>query len=75
MKRKGLTVRRTTGGVPGRPRPEGVVKVVCDLEPRGFEGLEPDPEKLLPMVTTSRGEVSLRAAYPSLDTIYLATDC
>lgn len=58
------------GGVPGQPRPEGVVKVVCDLEPRGFEGLEPDPEKLLPMVTTSRGEVSLRAAYPVVGADY-----
>lgn len=31
--------RLGAGGVPGQPRPPGVVKLVCDLEDRGLEGL------------------------------------
>ncbi|MBU2960364.1 glucan biosynthesis protein D [Citreicella sp. C3M06] len=51
------------GGVPGQPRPDGVVKIVCDFDGFGFDGLERGPG-VVPVVTTSRGETGGYAAYP-----------
>ena len=51
------------GGVPGQPRPAGVVKFVCDLDGRGFEGLDRS-SGVEAVVEASRGTVGLTVAYP-----------
>lgn len=58
-----LAVRIGEGGVPGQPRPENTVKVVCDLEGRGFEGLGRGDGVAL-KVGASRGVVSGEVVYP-----------
>ncbi|GGE29101.1 glucans biosynthesis protein [Gemmobacter megaterium] len=55
------------GGVPGQPRPHNVVKVVCDLENRGLEGLGRGDGVELD-VTVSRGVVGNTAVYPVVGT-------
>jgi glucans biosynthesis protein len=57
------------GGTPGQPRPEGVVKIVCDFDKLGFEGLERGPT-IQPVVTTSRGTTDNYAAYPVVNEDY-----
>ncbi|WP_116132182.1 glucan biosynthesis protein [Tropicimonas sp. IMCC34043] len=58
-----LAVRIGEGGVPGQVRPENVVKVVCDLEGRGLEGLgRGDGVEL--NVSASRGTVTDEVVYP-----------
>ena len=56
-------VRLGKGGIPGQPRPADTVKVVCDLDSTGFDGLTRGPLTST-MVTTSRGVISNEAAYP-----------
>ena len=51
------------GGVPGQPRPANVIKVVCDLEGRGFEGLDRS-SGVEAVVSVSRGTLGLTVAYP-----------
>lgn len=51
------------GGVPGQPRPANVIKVVCDLDGRGFEGLDRS-SGVEAVVSTSRGTLGLTVAYP-----------
>lgn len=51
------------GGVPGQPRPENVVKFVCDLDGRGFDGLDRS-SGVEAIVQASRGELGLTVAYP-----------
>ncbi len=51
------------GGVPGQPRPENVIKVVADLEGRGFEGLDRS-SGVEAVVNASRGTLGLTVAYP-----------
>ncbi len=55
------------GGVPGQPRPPGVVKVVCDLENRGLEGLARGDGVDLD-VAASRGAVGNVSVYPVVGT-------
>ncbi|MBR9840434.1 MAG: glucan biosynthesis protein D [Rhodobacteraceae bacterium] len=64
-----LATRIGAGGIPGQPRPEGVVKIVCDFDNHGFEELTRDPG-IRPVVTASRGTVSGFAAYPVVDEDY-----
>ena len=64
-----LATRIGAGGIPGQPRPEGVVKIVCDFENHGFEELTRDPG-IRPVVTASRGTVGGFAAYPVVDEDY-----
>ncbi|NDW01022.1 glucan biosynthesis protein [Salipiger sp. PrR002] len=59
-------VRIGRGGIPGQPRPADTVKIVCDFEPMGMEGIERGPETL-PVVSASRGEISGEAAYQVVD--------
>lgn len=58
-----LATRIGAGGVPGQPRPKGVVKVVCDLEGRGFEGIASRDPSLAVKVSASRGDVGGEAIY------------
>jgi glucans biosynthesis protein len=51
------------GGVPGQPRPANVVKFVCDLDGRGFEGLDRS-SGVEAVVEASRGTLGLTVAYP-----------
>jgi glucans biosynthesis protein len=51
------------GGVPGQPRPPDTVKFVCDLDGRGFEGLDRS-SGVEAVVQASRGTVGLTVAYP-----------
>jgi glucans biosynthesis protein len=51
------------GGVPGQPRPENAVKFVCDLDGRGFQGLDRS-SGVEADVQASRGAISLTVAYP-----------
>jgi glucans biosynthesis protein len=64
-----ISTRIGAGGTPGQPRPDGVVKIVCDFDNSGFEQLERDPA-IQPVVTTSRGAVANLAAYPVVDEDY-----
>lgn len=56
-------VRLGKGGIPGQPRPADTVKVVCDFETTGFDGIERGPQTRV-VVSTSRGEIGGEAAYP-----------
>ena len=56
-------VRLGKGGIPGQPRPRDTVKVVCDFDTHGMEGLGRDPETTV-NVTASRGQIGGEAAYP-----------
>ncbi len=58
-----IATRIGAGGIPGQPRPEGVVKIVCDFDNMGFEDLDRDPG-IRPVVTASRGTTGNFAAYP-----------
>jgi glucans biosynthesis protein len=51
------------GGVPGQPRPANTVKFVCDLDGRGFEGLDRS-SGVEAVVEASRGTLGLTVAYP-----------
>lgn len=55
------------GGVPGQPRPRGVVKVVCDLENRGLEDLGRGDGVDLD-VSTSIGSIGNVSVYPVVGT-------
>ncbi|QPM90540.1 glucan biosynthesis protein [Pseudooceanicola algae] len=63
------STRIGAGGVPGQPRPEGVVKIVCDFDNLGFEDLKRDPT-IKPVVTASRGTIANLAAYDVVDETY-----
>lgn len=56
-------VRLGAGGVPGQPRPPGVVKVVCDLDTLGLAQLDRDSGVEL-VAETSRGTLAGPAVYP-----------
>ncbi|SES36285.1 glucans biosynthesis protein [Tranquillimonas rosea] len=64
-----LATRIGAGGIPGQPRPEGVVKIVCDFENRGLEDLARD-DGVKVNVEASRGETVNTAAYPVVDADY-----
>ena len=51
------------GGVPGQPRPANTVKFVCDLDGRGFQGLDRS-SGVEAEVQASRGTIGLTAVYP-----------
>jgi glucans biosynthesis protein len=55
--------RLGAGGVPGQPRPANTVKFVCDLDGRGFEGLDRS-SGVEAVVGASRGTVGFTVAYP-----------
>lgn len=61
--------RLGAGGVPGQPRPEGVVKVVCDFAGPDLTGLTRD-DGLTIAVSTDQAQVSNRAVYPVVGTGY-----
>ncbi|TQS73141.1 glucan biosynthesis protein D [Rhodobacteraceae bacterium] len=69
QKARFTAVRIGAGGVPGQDRPANTVKIVCDVERTGFQGLGRS-DKLQPKVTASHGEISLPAAYPVVDQDY-----
>lgn len=56
-------VRLGKGGIPGQPRPDDTVKVVCDFESTGFQDLERGPLTRA-VVSASRGRIGGEAAYP-----------
>ncbi|PZQ47968.1 MAG: glucan biosynthesis protein D [Rhodovulum sulfidophilum] len=58
-----VATRIGAGGVPGQPRPANTVKFVCDLDGRGFQGLDRSSGVEVD-VTASRGEIGLTVAYP-----------
>ncbi|WP_205589620.1 glucan biosynthesis protein [Chachezhania antarctica] len=58
-----IATRIGAGGIPGQPRPEGVVKIVCDFDGMGFEDRGRDPA-IRPIVSASRGDIGNLAAYP-----------
>ena len=51
------------GGVPGQPRPANTTKLVCDLDGRGFEGLD-RTSGVEAGRSMSRGTLGLTVAYP-----------
>ncbi|WP_258869588.1 glucan biosynthesis protein [Paracoccus thiocyanatus] len=53
-------IRIGAGGIPGQPRPEEVVKIVCDFTPHS---LGPDDKPRFE-ITASRGVISNDAVYP-----------
>lgn len=59
-----IATRIGAGGIPGQPRPQNVVKLVCDF---AASGIERDRKPVL-NVTVSQGEVSNQAVYPIVDT-------
>lgn len=65
-------VRTGAGGVPGQPRPENVVKLICDLENRGLEGLGREDGVTL-RVSASRGRLANHAVYPIVGEDYWRT--
>lgn len=60
-------VRLGAGGVPGQPRPKGLVKVVFDFAGPGLEGLE-RKDGLRVLVSTGQAKVSNSAVYPVVGT-------
>ncbi len=62
-------VRLGSGGIPGQPRPPKTVRVVCDFEGTGLEGLG-RADGVTVNVSTSRGTVSNEVAYPVVSTDY-----
>lgn len=58
-----IATRIGAGGIPGQPRPKGVVKIVCDFDNYGFEDLGRDPG-IKPVVSSSRGGIDNLSAYP-----------
>ncbi|GGF53214.1 glucan biosynthesis protein D [Paracoccus acridae] len=59
--------RLGAGGVPGQPRPKGVVKVVCDFKGPNLAGLSRD-DGLSIAVSTAQAQVSNTAVYPVVGT-------
>ncbi|MFC3168182.1 glucan biosynthesis protein [Paracoccus fontiphilus] len=55
------------GGVPGQPRPKGVVKIVCDFAGPNLKGLGRD-DGLTLSVSTTQAQVSNTAVYPVVGT-------
>lgn len=64
-----IATRLGAGGNPGQPRPPNVIKVVCDFENRGLEGLTSKDGVTL-NVTSSIGGVSNLAVYPVVGQSY-----
>ena len=64
--------RLGAGGVPGQPRPKGVVKVVCDFAGPNLAGLSRE-DGLTTKVTTGQAQVSNTAVYPVVGTDYWRT--
>lgn len=64
--------RLGAGGVPGQPRPKGVVKVVCDFAGPNLAGLSRE-DGLTIKVTTGQAQVSNTAVYPVVGTDYWRT--
>lgn len=60
-------VRLGAGGVPGQPRPKGVVKVVCDFAGPNLKGLGRE-DGLAVSVSTGQAQVSNTAVYPVVGT-------
>ncbi|MFO1104706.1 MAG: glucan biosynthesis protein D [Amaricoccus sp.] len=58
-----VATRIGAGGVPGQPRPANTIKLVCDLDGRGFEGLD-RTSGVEAKVDVSRGTLGLTVAYP-----------
>lgn len=67
-----IATRIGVGGIPGQPRPEGVVKVVCDLESTGFEGLGRE-DGITVSVSPSRGSAANEAVFPVVGQDYWRT--
>lgn len=64
-----IATRIGAGGIPGQPRPKDVVKIVCDFDGLGMEGLARGPEVSV-TASTSRGTVSNSSVYPVVGTDY-----
>lgn len=62
-------IRLGAGGVPGQPRPKGVIKVVCDFAGPNLSGLTRE-DGLSVVVSTSGPQASNTAAYPVVGTDY-----
>lgn len=60
-------IRLGAGGVPGQPRPKGVVKVVCDFAGPNLAGLD-RADGLDVRVSTGQAQVSNTAVYPVVGT-------
>lgn len=56
-------VRMGAGGIPGQPRPPGVVKIVCDFVTKDLQPGDKPQVK----VVASRGQILGEAAYPVVD--------
>ncbi|PTE14721.1 glucan biosynthesis protein [Pseudogemmobacter blasticus] len=64
-----IATRIGAAGMPGEPRPENAVKLVCDFDGRGLEGLGPTDGVTLE-VTASHGKVDKTAAFPVVGQSY-----
>lgn len=62
-------IRLGAGGIPGQPRPKGVVKVVCDFAGPNLKGLDRE-DGLALSVSTGQAQVSNSAVYPVVGTQY-----
>ena len=62
-----IATRIGAGGIPGQPRPANVVKFVCDLDGRGFAGLDRE-SGVEAAVEAGRGRLSGAVAYPVAST-------
>ncbi|WP_339109421.1 glucan biosynthesis protein D [Thioclava sp. GXIMD4216] len=62
-------IRIGTGGIPGQDRPANTVKIVCDLDSTGLQGLS-RADGLEPVVTASVGTTSLTSAFPVVGADY-----
>ena len=60
-------IRMGAGGVPGQPRPKGVVKIVCDFAGPNLKGLDRD-DGLTLSVSATQAQVSNAAVYPVVGT-------
>lgn len=64
-----IATRLGAGGVPGQPRPKGVVKIVCDFAGPNLAGLTRQ-DGLTVTVSTDQAQVSNTAVYPVVGTDY-----
>ena len=64
-----IATRIGAGGIPGQPRPKDVVKIVCDFDGRGMEGLTRGPDVTV-VASASRGLISDGAAFQVVGTDY-----
>ncbi|MCJ8501544.1 glucan biosynthesis protein [Desulfatitalea alkaliphila] len=62
-----MATRTGNGGVPGRLRPEGVIKFVVDFDGRGLEGLDRD-SGVAAVIEAGRGKIDNVAVFPVVGT-------